>query len=102
MGPQALGRLVSAFSCCLVLGTIIRHDVVNKASLGKEAYLAKQSQYFDNVLAQGTQSPLANLIVQMVIFGTLFVVYELLALAIAKFLTPSAPAQENQQLGQSL
>jgi hypothetical protein len=84
-----------------VLGTVIHRDIANKASLGKEAYLAKQSQYFDSILAQGARSPLASLIAQMVIFGTMFVVYELLALAIAKFLTPSAPAQENQQLGQS-
>jgi hypothetical protein len=84
-----------------VLGTVIHRDIANKASLGKEAYLAKQSQYFDSILAQGARSPLASLIAQMVIFGTMFVVYELLAVAIAKFLTPSAPAQENQQLGQS-
>jgi hypothetical protein len=101
MRPQTLARLVSAFSCCLVLGTIIRHDVLNKASLGKDAYLAQQSKYFDNVLAQGTRSPLASLLVQMVVFSTIFVVYELIALAIAKFLTPAAPPQEDQQLGQS-
>lgn len=100
MRTRIQGKFLSGSICCFAAAAFMHRDAVKSVSIGKDAYLAEQAQYFDKTLAWSARSPLVSIVGALFVLGFMFVVYELLAFCIARFLQPTVPAAEDQQLGQ--
>ena len=100
MRTQIQGKFLSGILCCFAAAAFMHRDAVKSVSNGKDAFLAEQAQYFDKTLAWSARSPLVSILGALFVLGLMFVVYEIVAFCITRFLYPTAPSVDDQQLGQ--
>ena len=90
MSNNAKGRIISAVVLVLVLGVFFHLRTLQQAQMGREGFLAYQAKRYDRHYAK--PDPFSSVLFpSIVLFGGLFLTYELTSIGITKILNNFSP-----------
>jgi len=83
--PNLTCRMISAVLMGIVLGSYIHNDYVKWGQRGREAFIAYQTQRFDQHMAH-PHPTMATIIAAILFVGVFLAVYEILAFILSRIL----------------